>query len=436
MQKHYYTVPDASDLPALSQGELDVMVAKHGRYLKGQKQGARVVVQYKNLSGLNLSSLHLPQAYFTGCSFAGCDMAHSDFENSSFFACDLRNVNLRNANLTRSDLRGAYIAGADLSGARMTGADLREGKIMQRGDQGVLTDRKRGAGAQVGSKTILVGAKLRDTDMRDVQARSADFTDADLSGVSLVDADLGNSEFVGANLSDCDMSRADLSHVDMRDCVVSGLVTRYAEKQGVRVEGSLHERDMGRKLATLGKTLPELLAIHTEWVDSAGRRGQQLDLSGYDLRDVVDLKHYSFTAVRAIEGNFLHQDLEGAELQSGVFDKGDFRDCNLRDADLRASSFKYANFARADLRGALLCPLEFKREVGSQRQRVDLSGANFRYADLSDCDLRECILMGVDLTGAVIRGSDLRKADFTGAILDRTIFEDVRVEDAVGIGGS
>ena len=42
--------------------------------------------------------------------------------------------------------------------------------------------------------------------------------------------------------------------------------------------------------------------------------------------------------------------------------------------------------------------------------------------------------MGVDLTGAVLRGSDLRKADFTGAILDKAVFEDVKDQDAVGIG--
>src|SRR5690606_8831094 len=123
------------------------------------------------------------------------------------------------------------------------------------------------------------------------------------------------------------------------------------------------------------KTLPELLEEHTIWVSTVGRRGRQLDLGGYDMRDVLDLRRFPLTAIKAIGANFLNQDLRTAEIQSATLDKSDFRDCRMIEADLRGSSFKYANFTRADLTGAQLCPLQFDNADGSRRlQRVDLSG--------------------------------------------------------------
>jgi uncharacterized protein YjbI with pentapeptide repeats len=198
--------------------------------------------------------------------------------------------------------------------------------------------------------------------------------------------------------------------------------------------GAITERDMGSKLENLGKSLPELLEQHTLWVATAGQRGRQLDLSGYDLRDVVDLRKFPLTAIHANGANFLNQDLRSAELQSAVFDHADFRDCNMQDADLRGSSFKYAQMARANLSYAKLCPLLFERD-GKQSQarlqRTDMSGANFRYASILHADLRDCILMGVDLSFAIIRDCDLRRADFTGAILHGLVLENVKMDDAI-----
>ena len=164
----------------------------------------------------------------------------------------------------------------------------------------------------------------------------------------------------------------------------------------------------------------------------AGKSGRQLDLGGYDLRFVLDLKLFPFTAIKATGANFLKQDLRGAELQSGVFDKADFRDCQMQGADLRGSSFKYARLARVNLEGARLCPLQFEQRGKDKRlQHVNMSGADLRYAHLSGADLRSCILMGADLSHAIIRGCDLRKADLSGAILRGATLIDCRMEDTV-----
>lgn len=423
-------IPDPSELPFLSQGRLNDMIEKHARFLRGESGGARAVLQYYNLSGLNFRRQNLAQADFTASSLAGCDLSDGVFTSANFFACDLRNTNFFRADLSRCDLRGAYLAGANLERANLFDADMREGKIMLQGEDGTLTDRKRSAG--VGAKTIFKGAKLGGTNMDKIQAHAADFSDADLSGVSLVQANLSGVNFEGANLSDTNMTETDLTDVNMQGSIISGMVIFHAERHGLDLSGAVTERQMGKKLAHLGRTLPELLEEHKLWVSSAGKRGRQLDLSGYDMRDVIDLKSYPLTAIKAREANFLRQNLSDAKLQSANFERADFRDCLLRDADLRGSSFKYAQMARADLNGAMLNPLVFKNNDGSERlSRTDMSGASLIYARLSDCDLRDAIFMGADLTGAVIRDADLRRANFTGAILAGAVFENVKLDGAI-----
>jgi uncharacterized protein YjbI with pentapeptide repeats len=218
----------------------------------------------------------------------------------------------------------------------------------------------------------------------------------------------------------------------MRRSIMAGTVMEETERSGMDATAAITENDMGSTLENLGKTLPELLDEHTLWVATAGRSGRQLDLSGYDLRDVLDLKKFPLTAIQCVGGNFLNQDLQGAELQSGNFDRSDFRDCNMIEADLRGSSFKYAQMARADLTGALLCPLEFKKENGqSSLKRVDLSGANLRFTCLKDADLRDAVLMGVDLSNANLSHCDLRRADLTGAILTGAKMQGCRLDEAI-----
>ena len=120
----------------LSQGELDEIIEKHTRYLKGQNGGARAVIKFKNLSGLDLSGRDMSHCDFTGSCFIGSNLSDTNFTSATFFACDLRRANLERSNFTRADFRGAFVAGANLTSADLKGADLREGKIMEKGAEG------------------------------------------------------------------------------------------------------------------------------------------------------------------------------------------------------------------------------------------------------------------------------------------------------------
>ncbi len=423
-------VPDPSELPPLRQDQLDEAIKKHEMFLSGRSGGARANLQYRNLSNLDFNSCDLSQADLTGSLLIEADLSSGTFKSTSFFACDMRNADMSNGNFSRADFRGAYVAGANLSGADLSDVDLREGKIMKRDTKGILEDRKRSGGQ--GSHAVFSGAKLTDTNLKNAHAVSADFSDTDMSGVNLSGANVSGATFEGANLAEADLSDADLSDTNMRQSIMTGTITQGAEMHGMDDTAVITERDMGDKLENLGKTLPELLEEHTLWVATAGKAGRQLDLSGYDLRDVIDLRRFPLTAIQCIGGNFLSQDLRSAELQSGTFDRSDFRDCTMIEADLRGSSFKYAQMARVNLTCALLCPLEFKKDDGTSTiQRTDLSGANFRFATLTGADLRDVIMMGVDLTNAILNNCDLRRADLTGAILTNVKLNSCRLDDTI-----
>lgn len=415
------SAPEASSgLEKVTQRELDDIIQKHATFLKGVRGGARAILKFKDLSHLDFHGCNLSQGDFTGSLLNSADLSRGVFKGVSFFACDMRNANLEHADFSRADFRGAYVAGANLTGADLKSADMREGRLMERDDSGQMVDMKRpGVPLDKTHKTIFTGAKLSETNLSGSRASSADFSDADLSGVVIKDADFSGANLEGANLTNADFTGTDLTNSNFRSSIMSGTVMQQTETGGTNLREAITDDAMGTKLEELGKSLAELLEEHTSWVATAGSTGRRLDLSGFDLRHVPQIRNYSLTAVKAVGANFLRQNLESIEMQSALLDRADLRDTIMRRADLRGSTLKNAMIARADLSEANLSPLHFVNEDGSKwLQRTNLSGSNLRYAVLRGTNLTDAILMGVDLSYAVLIDCDLRRADLTGAILD------------------
>lgn len=427
-------LPPTNEFKRYTQHELNEIVDKHMAFLRGRRGGARAVIKFGDLSDLNLSGKDLSQADFTGSNLAHCDLSRGTFSGTCFFSCDLRQADLSHASLARADFRGAHLAGANLTGANMDSADLREGKIMERGEYGLLVNKPLPAFPKgKDPQTIFTGAKLTDTNMASVKAIAADFSDADLSNVILNQANLSDVNFDGANLSKVDFTGADLSRANLSNSIMSGAILRNAELQDSVLENVIKDEAMGKRLERGVRTLAEMLDTHRRWITTAGREGSQMDLSGYDLRDIHNLWDYPLTAIRAVKATFLGLNLERANMQSAVLDYSDFRDCRLMQADMRGSSMKGVQLSRANLTSANLGPLKFDTPEGHgvRLQRTNLSGASIRFCILKDCDLRDSILMGVDLSNTVLSGCDLRRADLTGANLDGTILEDAQTEGAI-----
>lgn len=422
----------SNGLQKLTQSELDDIIRKHLKFISGIRGGARAIIKFKDISGLNFRKADLSQSDFTGSVLLGCDMSYGNFKGVSFFACDLRGANLEHSCFARSDLRGATVVGARLTGADFQKADLREGIILNRvgTDNATLADSYYGESKK--AKTIFAGARLAETNMSGAMGRDADFTDADLTGVIIKDADFSNANFTGANLTGADFTGSDLKNANMKSSVISGTLLSEAKTDGTDMTDAISEEKMGAKLESLGKTLTQLLEEHTTWITTAGRKGNRLDLSGFDLRHILDLRAYSLTAVKAIGAMFINQNLEGIQAQSASFDRADFRDSKMKNADLRGSSLKNSMLTRVNLVGANFSPLLFKNADGSNRlQRVNLTGANLRYAIITEANFSDCILNGADLSYAVLHGCDLRRADLTGAILDNADFHGAKLEDVI-----
>lgn len=420
-----------SGLERISQQTLDDVIKKHAIFLKGVRGGARAVLKFKDMSSLDFKGQNLSQADFTGSVLKNAKLKGGMFKGVSFFACDLRNADLSDGDFARADFRGAYVAGANLKGADMESADLREGKVMEKGKRGILEDKPMPDRTGNLQRTIFTGAKLRETNLSGSRARAADFSDADLSGVVVKDADFSGANMEGANLSDADFTGSNLSKANMTSSIMTGTVMVATETGGANIKDAITDDAMGSKLDDIAESLPDLLEQHALWVKSAGTEGTRLDLSGYDLRKVENLHKFPLTALKAVSANFLRQNLVGAQIQSAMLDRADFRDASLMEADLRGSSLKNAMLSRADLTDANLAPLKFTNPDGSEwLQRINLSGANLRYAILNGAHLQHAILNGADLSYAMLIDCDLRHADLGGALLDGADMSGANISDA------
>ena len=423
-------IPPPTDLPPVTQDELNDILKRHTMFLRGKIGGQRAVLHYKDLSNLNFHNHDISQADFTGSMLVEADLSLGIYKSACFFGCNLKSADLSYADLSRADLRGSYLGGANLSGACLIDADMREGKIMEKEKGGGLVNRKRTAGK--GTKTILTGAHLANADLSSVRAHGADFSDADLSKAVIHSADFSKAHFEGANLNKTDFTGSDISHTNMRHAILSGMVLDGCEHFGIDKKHSITDDVLGEKIEDTGQTLAELLDNHTLWIRTTGKQGKKLNLSGYDLRDISDLRVHPLTAIEAVDTSFLSLDLSNVEMQSATLDRSDFRDCYMENADLRGSSLKNVKMTRANLCGVQFSPLQLKTENKTERlHRVDLSGADLRFSNLQNADLRDSILMGIDLTGADLTGADLRRADLTGALIKNACLDDVKLDKAI-----
>jgi hypothetical protein len=93
----------------MNRKELEAILEKHLRWLKGEEGGERANLSRADLFRANLS---------------GADLSGADLSGANLSGANLSGANLFRASLTRADLSGADLSGADLSGANLSGADL------------------------------------------------------------------------------------------------------------------------------------------------------------------------------------------------------------------------------------------------------------------------------------------------------------------------
>ncbi|HEY3918270.1 MAG TPA: pentapeptide repeat-containing protein [Stellaceae bacterium] len=398
---------------AISSIELERTLRAHEAYRLSRPGGQRALFSYRDLSGCDLSKRDLTDTDFTGAFLIGTNLEGTNLTGAVLFASNLSKANLRNAKLVRADLRGAMLRGANLTGADLFDADLRDGLIAMWQRSGELEPVE----VEAHPPSSVPPEEERDFH-RHVPSSHTDFSDAVLRNTRLVRADLRHATLTGADLGGADLSGADLRGATLRGAVLTDALMENANFIGVDLKGTLDDKPAGLLPCDLDEPLPELIARHERWVASNGHEGEQLDLSGFDLRTAPSLAGAELAALKASDSVFYGLNLAGVGLQAAVLDRADLRACNLRRADLRGASLKGARLTNADLRDCRLGPLVINEDqvIVTHLDRVVMRNADLRGADLNHAVLRDADLSHADLAGADIDWADLDGAQLAGTI--------------------
>ena len=101
----------------MTQEELNMILDKHKRWLRGKEGGKKANLRRANLHWANLNEANLHWANLRKAFLAGADLRGADLREAILCEADLCGANLCEANLTGDDIRGANLSGANLSGA-------------------------------------------------------------------------------------------------------------------------------------------------------------------------------------------------------------------------------------------------------------------------------------------------------------------------------
>ena len=116
--------------------------------------------------------------------------------------------------------------------------------------------------------------------------------------------------------------------------------------------------------------------------------------------------------------------LERANLKGRNLSDVNLAGVNLRGADLAGANFRGATLIRADLSRACLYHADFE---GANLDGSDLSMSYGKCTSFKDASMRACALRGVTYKNCFFWRTDLRWADFRGAWMLGTVFDEADV---------
>ena len=411
-------------LEPLDQTQLNKILHLHARFLSGKPGGARASVKDRDLSGLNFNGANLSQSDFTGCVFRGANLKDISFASATLFGCDLSKCMMQNADFSRADLRGTDIQLSDLTNANFSKADLRTGSSIIRQRRTSELYGRTGEGRVTFNGSIMTnanfkGASANMADFSDALLENADFSMADMRDAILNGANLSNAEFDGADLRDAEFNAANLTGAHLVNNETGGAVFAMALQ------------DLKEQRREITMTEDELVLKHQQWVETAGRHGEKMNLTSYDLRRLKTLAGKRLTALTANNTVFSFLNLQDLEMQSAFLNYADFRETDMRHADLRGSTMNGAVFVRASLKHINCSPLIIKHGESTRMIPCSFKKAIFRFADGTEGDFSHADFSGADLTQADFTGADLSDAIFTDANLDAVNFQGANLDGAV-----
>ena len=158
------------------------------------------------------------------------------------------------------------------------------------------------------------------------------------------------------------------------------------------------------------------------------------NLSGIDLTDsdlrLADLSLANLQSAHLWRSNLAQAVLRETVLTGASLGRTNLSGSSLHGANLRGADLSYSDLSYASLEGATL-------------SSADLSNANLAWADLRGADLRDARFAAASLELANLAEADLRGASFlkvkldgaqfSGAIVDMTLFGDCDLSQVIGL---
>ena len=295
-------------LDVVSQEELAEIHRRHVMFLTGKPGGARAVIKDKDFSELNFNGARFEQADFTGCVFRKSNMKKANFKSATLFGCDFSHCDMQGSDFSKADLRGADIQFSNLSHADFSKADLREGASVVK--RKMKKSGEEFSNAKAGHVTF-TGSTLFNVNMRGITAIHADFSDAIMEKVNLEDADLRDCSMKGTNLKSANLNNADIRNANFFAANLTDTRLDNSEKGGAEFKRTLLDDEQHEVFDEIELSLDELVAKHVQWVGSAGKHGEQMNLSHYDMRKLGSLAEKKLTAIMSEDTIFADMNLRG-----------------------------------------------------------------------------------------------------------------------------
>jgi len=261
-------------------------------------------------------------------------------------------------------------------------------------------------------------------------ASSADFSDASLVGTNMTRADLRNSSFVGADLSGATIIDTKLTGAQLDNALLTDAHIESAH--GIDLSGAITDNAERPKVVEMGKTIQDMLQLHRRWLETAGKEGEQLNMTGVDIRMLQTLKKEVLTA--AVFTNCLGAKMNMSHImgQSLKAANSFFRASDFEGADLRGADFKGANLANCNFKDIQASALLLGTSGPDKRfSPCVFDDARLCYSDFSNANLKNASFKNANLTGVNFDGAKLAEADFTGANLQGVQFGEAYMTDAI-----
>ncbi len=103
----------------ITQPILARLQALHMNFVRGVRNGRKMLLRRCDLSGLDFTDMNFSSAELLACNFSKSKLHRVDFRFAMLFAGNFDDADLRGANFQKADLRASAFENANLTGKRI-----------------------------------------------------------------------------------------------------------------------------------------------------------------------------------------------------------------------------------------------------------------------------------------------------------------------------